>query len=105
MQDRRILDRYLRSAGAEPAPTLESDSMLVLYAHVRTGRWASVMPARIAATLGLADTVHAIPITGGEPYPTIGLVVPYRDPMTPLTAALVGEARRLAPVLDDLDER
>jgi DNA-binding transcriptional LysR family regulator len=105
MQNRRIIDRYLRSAGTEPAPTLESDSMLVLYAHVRTGRWASVMPARIATTLGLTDDIHAIPINGGEPYPTVGLVVPYRDPMTPLTAALVGEARRLAPVLDDLNGR
>jgi hypothetical protein len=63
------------------------------------------MPARIASMLGLADTIRAIPITGSEPYPTIGLVVPYRDPMTPLTAALVGEACRLAPVLDDLDRR
>src|SRR5215467_14211486 len=89
MQNRRIIDRYLRSAGAEPAPTLESDSMLVLYAHVRTGRWASVMPARVAATLGLTEPIHAIPITSGDAYPTIGLVVPYRDPMTPLTAALV----------------
>ena len=96
MQNRRIIDRYLRSAGAEAAPTLESDSMLVLFSHVRTGRWASVMPARLAETLGLTDTVHAIPITGGEPYPTIGLVVPHRERlMTPLTcSALVAEAKR-----------
>jgi DNA-binding transcriptional LysR family regulator len=105
MQNRRIIDRYLRSGGAEPAPTLESDSMLVLFSHVRTGRWASVMPARLAETLGLTETIHSIPITGGDPYPTIGLVVPHRDPMTPLTAALVAEARRLAPLLDDLEER
>jgi hypothetical protein len=63
------------------------------------------MPARLAETLGLTETIHSIPITGGDPYPTIGLVVPHRDPMTPLTAALVAEARRLAPLLDDLEER
>ncbi len=101
MQNRRIIDRYLRSAGAEPAPTLESNSMIVLFAHVRTGSWASVMPAKLAETLGLTETIRAIPITGTELYPTIGLVVPYREPMTPLTAALVAEARRLAPRLDD----
>jgi DNA-binding transcriptional LysR family regulator len=105
MQNRRIIDRYLRSAGAEPAPTLESNSMIVLFAHVRTGSWASVMPARLAETLGLTDTIRAIPIIGTEPYPTIGLVVPYRAPMTPLTAALVAEARRLAPVLESDDHR
>jgi DNA-binding transcriptional LysR family regulator len=105
MQNRRIIDRYVRSAGAEPAPTLESNSMILLFSHVRTGQWASVMPARLADTLGLTDTIRAIPIIGNEPYPTIGLVVPHREPMTPLTAALVAEARRVAPQLLALDER
>ena len=100
MQNRRIIDRYLRAVGREPAPTLESDSMIVLVAHVRTGRWAGVMPAKIAEALGLMDTIRAIPITGSEPHPSVGLVVPHREPMTPLTAALVTEARRLAPSLD-----
>jgi DNA-binding transcriptional LysR family regulator len=97
MQNRRIIDRFLRSAGCEPAPTLESNSMIVLFAHVRTGRWASIMPAKLAETLGLTDTIRAIPITGNDAYPTVGLVVPQREPMTPLLAALVIEASRLAP--------
>jgi DNA-binding transcriptional LysR family regulator len=100
MQNRRIIDRFLRSASCEPAPTLESNSMIVLFSHVRTGRWASVMPAKLAETLGLMDRIRAIPIIGGEPYPTIGLVVPHREPMTPLTAALVVEARRAAATLE-----
>jgi DNA-binding transcriptional LysR family regulator len=100
MQNRRIIDRYLRSAGCEPTPTLESDSIIVLFSHVRTGRWAGVMPAKLAETLGLMDTIRAIPITGSEPYPTVGLVVPHREPMTPMTAALVTEAKRVAPGLD-----
>jgi DNA-binding transcriptional LysR family regulator len=97
MQNRRIIDRFLRSAGCEPAPTLESNSMIVLFAHVRTGRWASIMPAKLAETLGLTDTIRAIPITGNDAYPTVGLVVPQREPMTPLLSALVIEASRLAP--------
>jgi DNA-binding transcriptional LysR family regulator len=101
MQNRRIIDRYLRSAGGEPAPTLESDSMILLFSHVRTGRWASVMPAKLAETLGLTeDVVRSIPIDGPDPYPTIGLVVPHREPTTPLTAALVAEAKRLTSILD-----
>jgi DNA-binding transcriptional LysR family regulator len=101
MQNRRIIDRYLSSGGCEkPAPTLESDSMIVLFSHIRTGRWASVMPAKLAETLGLTDNIRAIPIDGPESYPTIGLVVPHREPMTPLTAALVTEAKRLVPSLE-----
>jgi DNA-binding transcriptional LysR family regulator len=101
MQNRRIIDRLLKSAGGESRPTLESDSMILLFSHVRTGRWASVMPAKLAETLGLTDTIRAIPITGPEAVQTIGLVVPAREPTTPLTAALVEEARRLASILDD----
>ena len=99
MQNRRIIDRLLKSAGGESRPTLESDSMILFYSHVRTGRWASVMPAKIADTLGLTDTIRAIPISEPEAVQTIGLVVPAREPMTPITAALVAEARRVAPQL------
>jgi DNA-binding transcriptional LysR family regulator len=99
MQNRRIIDGLLRSAGREPSPTLESNSMIVLFAHVRTGKWASIMPAKLAETLGLTDNVRAIPIV--EPVAThaVGLIVPHREPMTPLIAALAAEARALAKVL------
>ena len=100
MQNRRIIDRLLRAAGAEPAPTLESNSMILLFSHVRTGRWASVMPDKLAQTLGLTNTVRAIPIVDPETPHTVGLIVPSREPMTPLNAALVAEARRVALELD-----
>ena len=96
MQNRRIIDRLLKSAGGSSSPTLESDSMILLFSHVRTGRWASVMPAKLAETLGLTQTIRAIPIVEPDEVHTIGLVVPAREPMTPLTAALVAEAKRVA---------
>ena len=99
MQNRRIIDGLLRSAGREPSPTLESNSMIVLFAHVRTGKWASIMPAKLAETLGLTDNVRAIPIVEPSATHEVGLVVPHREPMTPLIAALVAEARTLAVAL------
>jgi DNA-binding transcriptional LysR family regulator len=100
MQNRRIIDGILRRAGTEPSPTLESNSMIVLFSHVRTGRWASIMPAVLADTLGLTDTIRSIPIVEPDVTHVIGLVVPHREPMTPLTAALVAEARKVAVTLD-----
>ena len=100
MQNRRILDELLRSAGGDPQPTLESNSVVVLFAHVRTGRWATIMPSKLAETLGLTDTIRAIPIVEPEAVHTIGLVVPAREPMTPLTAALVAEAKRVAKEME-----
>jgi DNA-binding transcriptional LysR family regulator len=101
MQNRRIIDRILLEAGVEPAPTLQSNSMVVLYSHVRTGRWASIMPAVLADNLGLTPAVRSIPIIEPEVTHTIGLVVPQREPMTPLLTALVTEATKLAVKLSE----
>jgi DNA-binding transcriptional LysR family regulator len=100
MQNRRIIDGLLREAGATPSPTLESDSIIVLFAHVRTGKWASIMPAKLAETLGLTDNVRSIPIVEPSATHMIGLVVPDRDVTTPLIKALMTEARQLAAVLN-----
>ena len=99
MQNRRIIEQLLRQAGADVAPTLESNSIVVLFAHVRTGRWASVMPAKLAEVLGLTEKVRAIPIVEPDFGHSIGLVVPHRNPLTPLINALVAEAKQLAPIL------
>ena len=99
MQNRRIIDGLLRAAGAEPSPTLESNSMIVLFAHVRTGKWSSIMPAKLAETLGLTESVRSIPIVEPAATHAVGLVVPHREPMTPLVTALVSEAKNLAAAL------
>ena len=99
MQNRRIIEQLLRQAGSDVAPTLESNSVVVLFAHVRTGKWASIMPEKLAQVLGLTEKVRAIPIVDPVASHSIGLVVPHRNPLTPLIKALVAEAKLLAPVL------
>jgi hypothetical protein len=74
--------------------------MIVLFAHVRTGKWASIMPAKLAETLGLTESVRSIPIVEPAATHAIGLIVPDRDPTTPLIKALVVEARQLAILFD-----
>jgi len=98
MQNRRIIDGLLHAAGAHPEPTLESNSMIVLFSHVRTGRWASVMPERLAETLGLTERLRSIPIVEPEVVHEIGLVIPPREPTSPLVAALVAEARTISQI-------
>jgi hypothetical protein len=46
---------------------------------VWTGKWASIMPAKLAETLGLTDNVRAIPIVAPAATHLIGLVVPDRS--------------------------
>lgn len=92
MQNRRIIDRLLRNAGVEPEPTLESNSIVVLVSHVQTGRWACVMPEKLAQIFGLTARLRAIPIVAPEEVHQIGLVLANRDPLSPLATALAYEA-------------
>jgi DNA-binding transcriptional LysR family regulator len=94
MQNRRIVDRAFREAGATPSAALESDSMTALLAHLRAGGWASVLPAHWAGTL--PGGLRSIPIVRPQVANAVGLVVPHREPLPVLSAALVAEARRLA---------
>lgn len=104
MQNRRIIDQQLRAAGADSAPTLESNSMIVLMTHVRTLQWASVMPAILADALGPTEGLRSIPIIGPDVRHVIGLVTPYREPATPMVAALVAVARQAAQGFADRGE-
>ena len=96
MQNRRIIDQMLRDGGALPETALESNSVIALMAHVATGRWSSIVPAGLGETIGLPPSVRAVPITGPAVTHLIGLVVPQRFAISPLTNALVREAERLA---------
>jgi DNA-binding transcriptional LysR family regulator len=95
MQNRRIINQHLTEAGVEIKPMLESNSMVVLLAHVGTGRWASIMPRNVAHSFGFSDQIRAIPIVEPEASHIVGLVATHREPFTPLVSALLHEARLL----------
>ena len=96
MQNRRIINRHLKEAGVAAKPTLESNSMIVLFSHVQTGRWASIMPKNIADSFGFPSDIRKIPITEPDAEHLVGLVATHREPFTPLVSALLHEARLLA---------
>lgn len=96
MQNRRIINRHLAEAGTIAKPTLESNSMIVLFSHVQTGRWASIMPKNIADSFGFPVDIRKIPITEPDAEHLVGLVATHREPFTPLVSALLHEARLLA---------
>lgn len=94
MQNRRIIDRLLVNRVAPPP--LESNSILVLFSHVRIGGYACVVSEKLAGLLSVNEPLRAIPIIEPEKIYTIGLVSPRREPIPPLTKALAAEANRLA---------
>lgn len=100
MQNRRIIDQHLAEAGSVARPTLESNSMIVLFSHIRTGKWSSIMPLNLAETFGFAEPIRAIPIVEPDASHVVGLVAADRRPHTPLVAALLEEAMTLAGDFD-----
>lgn len=96
MQNRRIVDRALQQAGVKADVAVESNSMTVLAAHVRTGRWASVMPTVLTEVSGLPAELVAIPLIDPVVEHTIGLVIMDRAPHSPMAAAMIAAARRLS---------
>ncbi|MDZ5697120.1 LysR family transcriptional regulator [Chelativorans sp. M5D2P16] len=101
MQNRRIINQHLAEAGAEVRPTLESNSMILLFSHIRTGKWASIMPLNLAEVLGFSEPIRAIPIVEPDASHLVGVVAVEREPHTPMVSALLYHARRLAKDLEE----
>jgi DNA-binding transcriptional LysR family regulator len=93
MQNRRLIDRHLAEAGGAPKPTFESNSMLTLYTHVRSGAWVSIIPSRLADSLQSPGALAAIPLIEPDVTHRIGLILSGRTPLTPLISAFVAVAK------------
>ena len=99
MQNRRIIDRNLQKAGADATVMLESNSMIVLFSHIQSERWSSIMPEKLTQIFGLSQDIKTIPIVDEHEVYTVGLVTGPREPLTPLVSALMLEAKHVAAVL------
>lgn len=95
MQHRRIVNEIFRSAGAEPRPTVETNSVSTLFAHVRDGGWSAVMAHAWLHLFGRLDGLLAVPLVDPVEARTVGLVVLDRDPVGPLPRALLDAAAAL----------
>ena len=93
MQNRRIVNQLLAEAGVRVQPSVESNSTIALIAHVRSGKWSSVVPMRLAQMFQ-DGSLRSIPIVQPEAEHVVGLITPRRDPQTPVLSALLDEAAR-----------
>jgi len=95
MQNRRIINKHLAEAGATVVPRLESNSMIVLFTHVLTGKWASIMPLDAARSFGFAEEIAVVPLIEPETSHSVGIVALEREPNTPLVSAMLNLAREV----------
>lgn len=93
LQHRRIVDNVLHAAGIKAMPTIETDSIVALTSHVRTGNWVSVVPRSVLGAMDMNGSLRAVPVVEPEISHTIGLVVSKRFPIQPTIASLMQDAR------------
>jgi DNA-binding transcriptional LysR family regulator len=92
MENRRILDSCFAAAGAVVEPTIEADTVSVLYAHVGTRRWSTIISHAWLHLFGVPDGMRVVPMAADGPGHRIGLVLPDRDPEPLLVRALLDVA-------------
>jgi DNA-binding transcriptional LysR family regulator len=100
MQNRRIVERLFAEGGAEsPKVAIETNSVLALVEHVRSGRWSSIVPHTFLGLLGrqtaLLAGFNTVPLVEPEASQTVGLVLNDREPLPPLARALFKSAQAL----------
>ncbi len=100
MQNRRIIAGHLADAGVAVAPQIESDSLIVLMSHILHAApargLATILPLRAAEIFLRHSPLAAIPLTEPDAAHPVGLIAPYREPHTPVLAALLLAARSQA---------
>ena len=88
MQNRRILDSVFKSLDCNPRPQLETNSVVNLCAHVRSGRLSSIVPKTLIQVLGMPSGAMALDLIEPDVSRKVGLIVPNREPLAPMTLAL-----------------
>ena len=104
MRGRRLIDDALATHGLQVTPQLETDSVAALFAHVRTGRWASIVPQPWIHTLGVPAGVSVLRLRRPSVTALIALVTNRAEPGPLLARALRRTAReaRIGATLGEL---
>lgn len=88
-QTRRILDRNFTEAGVTVTPSVETDTVAAIYAHVRTLRWSSVIAHAWLNVFGVPQGLRVVPLERPRRSHQVGLVLADREPEPVLARALL----------------
>ncbi|WP_415954424.1 LysR family transcriptional regulator [Streptomyces sp. KLOTTS4A1] len=95
MQGRRVLDEVFAGAGLSPAPRVETDSVGALFAHVRSGHWASIVPHAWLHVFGVPYGMRAMPLVEPARRIPVGIVTAAREPESVMARALMDVVRHV----------
>ncbi len=96
MMNRQTIDAVFKQVGADAAPTLETNSILCLLAHVGSGYWSSIIPHSVLDQIGTPPNVVAIELVEPSVDWATALVTLAREPAPPMVREILSQAERLA---------
>ena len=88
LQGRQRIDAVFSEAGVKPEPRLETDSVASLFAHVKTGFWATILPVAWLHVFGVPDGLRVVPLVEPQRALPVGLVTLAAQPAPVLVRAL-----------------
>lgn len=101
MLNRRTIDETFASVGARARPTLETDSIVSLLAHVCSGAWSTIIPRSVLEQIGTPAEARVLTLESPSLAWTTGLATLRQAPPKPLIAALREVASHLPGRLAD----
>jgi DNA-binding transcriptional LysR family regulator len=93
MQNRRIIDMHFHEAGAEVHASIETNSLITLWSHLRFGQWSTVVPHSFLSLIGETGGMVALPLIGPDASHAVGLLASDRDPLPPVARAFLDVAK------------
>ena len=96
MLNRRTIDETFASVGASATPTLETDSIVSLLAHVCTGAWSTIIPRSVLEQIGTPGDTRVLRLVAPKLAWTTGLATLRQNPPKPAVAALHAVAASLS---------
>ena len=87
MQNRRIVNAIFAEVGRTPNAHTETNSVMALCSHIRSGLWSSVLPDSFLWVFGTPPGMIALPLVDPDRSFTMGLVVRRQAPLPPLVDA------------------
>jgi DNA-binding transcriptional LysR family regulator len=84
MMNRQTIDAVFHETGSDISPTLETNSILSILAHVGTAQWSSIVPRSLLEQIGTPKGVIAVDLVEPQVDWATGLVTLAREPAPPM---------------------
>lgn len=93
MHNRLLIDQHFAAAGAVPSVVAETNTLMSVLSHVRSGVWCSVLPRTVLALLDRSADLRVVALREPDAAHPVGLLYAPRKPLSPLVQALVEAAK------------